>query len=402
MFEHAEADANADATPPHTAEEEASEYDDDESYVEPTHEPRTLEEQLTNRIRSILTHIPGRIRLQASNDSPQYRTASAQGPSSRKTSGPGPGAVTTAGPTIYPPPRRSAPSFTLAPAFGHKATPKLQAGNSEIKVYHLQAPDRAQPIKLYVRLVGDEERVMVRVGGGWADLGEYLKEYAVHHGRRSASGAADVAVAEFQTGTPPKASITGHPGSSPATATGRGGAETPPPALAPRKVRGPPTSALAVASPQTPDSVVQRRTEGLAPGRSMSSSGGGAGGDEYIGGGLPTLPVDPDASNGNGNGASKKAGQAVAHAAIPRVGDTTPTPDDDAAVGLGGLRRTMDLSPTKQAWVEGMLQQATRVASGEQQPAPGGSQGQKGFGELGKAGGTRRLFMKGGKDRGDE
>src|SRR5690606_33694336 len=26
------------------------------------------------------------------------------------------------------------------------------------------------------------ERVMVRVGGGWADLGEYLKEYAMHHG----------------------------------------------------------------------------------------------------------------------------------------------------------------------------------------------------------------------------
>lgn len=25
---------------------------------------------------------------------------------------------------------------------------------------------------------------MVRVGGGWADLGEYLKEYASHHGRR--------------------------------------------------------------------------------------------------------------------------------------------------------------------------------------------------------------------------
>lgn len=27
---------------------------------------------------------------------------------------------------------------------------------------------------------------MVRVGGGWADLGEYLKEYASHHGRRGA------------------------------------------------------------------------------------------------------------------------------------------------------------------------------------------------------------------------
>ena len=28
---------------------------------------------------------------------------------------------------------------------------------------------------------------MVRVGGGWADLGEYLRQYAEHHGRRTIS-----------------------------------------------------------------------------------------------------------------------------------------------------------------------------------------------------------------------
>ncbi|KAK6510618.1 hypothetical protein TWF506_009721 [Arthrobotrys conoides] len=53
----------------------------------------------------------------------------------------------------------------------------------EVKMYHLHKSDEESPVKLFVRLVGDKgERVMVRVGGGWADLKEYLIEYASHHG----------------------------------------------------------------------------------------------------------------------------------------------------------------------------------------------------------------------------
>ncbi|KAB2579814.1 hypothetical protein BFW01_g4697 [Lasiodiplodia theobromae] len=58
-------------------------------------------------------------------------------------------------------------------------------GNSDIKLYHLMQPGQAKPIKLFVRRVGENgERLMVRVGGGWADLGEYLRQYADHHSRR--------------------------------------------------------------------------------------------------------------------------------------------------------------------------------------------------------------------------
>ena len=58
-----------------------------------------------------------------------------------------------------------------------------------MKVYHLVRngqPRDTPPTKLHVRLVGENgERVMVRVGGGWADLAEYLREYSLHHGTRA-------------------------------------------------------------------------------------------------------------------------------------------------------------------------------------------------------------------------
>src|SRR5204863_3483799 len=79
----------------------------------------------------------------------------------------------------------ASPSFTLAPAYAKNPRPRAKGGNPDIKLYHLHRSSGEAPIKLFVRLVGENgERVMVRVGGGWADLGEYLKEYATHHGRR--------------------------------------------------------------------------------------------------------------------------------------------------------------------------------------------------------------------------
>lgn len=80
------------------------------------------------------------------------------------------------------------PSITLAPAQPKTSKSRPQNGEPEIKLYHLHQSGNAAPIKLFVRLVGETgERVMVRIGGGWADLGEYLREYASHHGRRSVS-----------------------------------------------------------------------------------------------------------------------------------------------------------------------------------------------------------------------
>ena len=49
-------------------------------------------------------------------------------------------------------------------------------------LYHLHRTDGKAPTKLYIRLVGKNgERAMVRVGGGWEDLAEYLKRYVAHH-----------------------------------------------------------------------------------------------------------------------------------------------------------------------------------------------------------------------------
>ena len=55
----------------------------------------------------------------------------------------------------------------------------------DINLYHLHRTDGQAPIKLYIRMVGKNgERAMVRVGGGWADLAEYLKVYVTHHGSK--------------------------------------------------------------------------------------------------------------------------------------------------------------------------------------------------------------------------
>lgn len=58
----------------------------------------------------------------------------------------------------------------------------------DVKIYHLSWTDQEQPTKLLLRLVGEHgERVMVRVGGGWADLGVYLRQHAGIYSRRAVS-----------------------------------------------------------------------------------------------------------------------------------------------------------------------------------------------------------------------
>lgn len=144
---------------------------------------KSIDDQLEARISSILVNIPTHIRL---------------------TSGPGldaPEVVPCNAPSIPRTPATRRPSFrmtkaqnmptptmTLAPAQPKTSKQRLQNGEPEIKLYHLHQPGKDAPIKLFVRLVGEAgERVMVRIGGGWADLGEYLREYVNHHGRRTAS-----------------------------------------------------------------------------------------------------------------------------------------------------------------------------------------------------------------------
>jgi hypothetical protein len=122
--------------------------------------------------------------------------------------------------------RAGTPSFILAPAYAKGARSRQQTNTQGIRLYHLSRSNGEAPMKLAIRCVGENgERVMVRVGGGWADLGEYLKDYASHHGRRS--GGTKVEVKDI-------------PGSSPVSRAG----SMPP---------GRPTSAMELTpSPTTP------------------------------------------------------------------------------------------------------------------------------------------------------
>lgn len=77
------------------------------------------------------------------------------------------------------------PSLILAPAYQQEQRASNLNSNSGIRIFELLQPGRQDPIRLYVRLVGERgERVVVRVGGGWADLGE-VHPSLLHHTTRS-------------------------------------------------------------------------------------------------------------------------------------------------------------------------------------------------------------------------
>ena len=175
------------STPVKTIEKKTNQPYEDDSASSLTTAPasnssKSVEDQLEARISSILTSIPAHIRLTSGPepDAPEItRFSPFQSP---KT------------PTSRPPALRfnrtqtSSPTMTLAPAQPKTSKTKSQNGEPEIKLYHLHQAGKDVPIKLFVRLVGEAgERVMVRIGGGWADLAEYLREYATHHGRRAVS-----------------------------------------------------------------------------------------------------------------------------------------------------------------------------------------------------------------------
>ena len=127
---------------------------------------------LQTRIQTLVTDMSDRIRLLSASEAGSPRATPSL--ASRSTS-PWP-------PLILSPvknKRQTAPIYSSAP-------------NSEVRMFHLTRssdPPGTPPIKLFVRLVGPNgERVMVRVGGGWADLGDYLQNYSLHRSARARDG----------------------------------------------------------------------------------------------------------------------------------------------------------------------------------------------------------------------
>ena len=297
-------------------------------------EPKTLDDQLAARISSILTHIPANIRFKT-NPEAEAQEFRAKGPHSQPSR-------TSSAQLFARATNAGTPALTLAPAADKSTKPRGSQEQSEIKLYHLHQPDREQPIKLYVRLVGESgERVMVRVGGGWADLGEYLKEYALHHGRRSVSdgrfGFIGAPEAEQSAALKARAEIAAR---TDAEESGRATPDIPVTPLASRKhlvasgtAGGAGAATRASARPHTPE---------------------------------PLLPSSLDGTPGS-----------IASADDDEGGNAR-------ALGLAGPKnKEVDLSPKKRAWVNGMLSQA-RQASAEKK--------RTGLADMGKVGSTRRFF----------
>ncbi|RAR02965.1 gas2 domain-containing protein [Stemphylium lycopersici] len=337
--------------------------------------PANSAEELERKISDILTTIPAHIRL---------------------TSGPGPDApevkpargLMAKGSRAYLRAARSVsgfkgPELTLSPAKSefelnnvHSGRKSAAArGDNDIKLYHLTQPGKEQPIKLFIRRVGENgERVMVRVGGGWSDLGEYLRQYAEHHGRRTASEG--------------KFEVLG------------------------LEVKQPDSS------PTRPESVMSRRERRIS-----------------VGYPFPSPSTTPVKSSGLGVGISSDEAPPPMpsfNASTPDISEEPIIPSTTSSrnswqgreVGLAGPKaKKLDLSDDKLEWIEGMMKQARTVSSNvitSERPSfqredsrpessggsrPGSRTGpgamsrrQSEFGDLGKVGGTKRVFMKGGKN----
>jgi hypothetical protein len=320
-------------------------------------------EDLERKISDILTTIPAHIRLTSgpSADSPEVKPR-----------------LASRGSRAYLRAARSvsglkSPELTLSPAkndfdsveSGRKSAAASRPDN-DIKLYHLTQPGKEKPQKLFIRRVGENgERVMVRVGGGWADLGEYLRQYAEHHGRRTASDG------KFEIlGLEVKNNDANNSPNRPESAAGKQDR---------RISRG------HTASPLT------------TPPRSSSSAF------------LPDDAIPPMPN----------------FASTPGIAEEPAAPSTNSSqrswtgneVGLAGPNsKKLDLSGEKREWVAGMLKQA-RTVSGNIMPAnhtpyqreeradsrsesrsdsrAGGKKPE--FGDLGKVGGTKRIFLRGGK-----
>lgn len=297
-------------------------------------------DQLDEKINSILSTLPGRIHLvDPSNEADsssssssmdrkmrdRYLSESPHGPSSRSFT--------------------PAPSLTLMPAARRRLSHAHKTEDSYVKLYHLHHGGQSAPTKLFVRTVGEDgQRVMVRVGGGWADLGEYLREYVVHHGRRRVSETPRVEVQGLSTRSSPGYSSPANllPPAAPPLNSGRVTpsrpasvlSARPPSSLTVRKSRRDSTASEAVAPRSVTTGNFSSFTSpppAAAPGRRLSMSSSYSFGDFHSPAQLP----------------------------LPSHENSTP-------LGLAGPKprsRQISMSPEGEAWVENVLQKTRRSTS---------------------------------------
>ncbi|KAJ5734641.1 hypothetical protein N7533_013044 [Penicillium manginii] len=329
-------------------EEDVSELADVGSRASTPNRPRRKpRDRLDEKVNSILNTLPGRINLVDPNN--EADTSSSSSSLDRKMrdrflSESPPGA----------PPRSAtpAPSFSLMPATRRRSQ-VFKSEDSCVRLYHLQHAGQTAPTKLFVRTVGEEnQRVMVRVGGGWADLGEYLREYVIHHGRRKVSET-------------PRVEVQG------LTARSSPGYSTPGSLLTPA---APAHMTSGRATPSRPPSVMSARPASSLNVRKMRR---GSNASDIVGtrsvttSALASFTSPPSASTGRRRlSVSSNYSFGDIHSHSP--GNTNSlAPDSHATpLGLAGPKpraRHVSMSPEGEAWVEDVLNK-TRLSSSTNPP----------------------------------
>ncbi|KAG8416143.1 hypothetical protein J3459_013725 [Metarhizium acridum] len=288
----------------------------------------TGDKQLRQQISDIIESIPAKIKLSAETPAlPLIKKKSSKEMFKRSTSG-----LSS---------RTATPSFTLSPA--RSTRPRPTRGQQEIKVYHLS---RSTGEPTHQALHPMCWRAMVNVS--WFEL---AREYASHHGRRSAGKekAARIEVQDVPRGSTPSAD---------------GGGTSPP---------NRPASAAAVSSEHSPFTAQYSQTR-----RSI-----GAANSE-----LPRLrPKTPAIATPTADTPSSE------ESTRSRPGSRLSWFEDDSSfLGLAGpTGKKVEMSEENKAWVESVKEKVRQV-SGERRIPPPDERNR--FGDLGRVGGTKRLFRK--------
>ncbi|OQD86305.1 hypothetical protein PENANT_c008G10179 [Penicillium antarcticum] len=311
----------------------------------PTKHVRQPRDQMDERISSILNTLPGRIQLVDSNH--EADTSSPSSSVDRRMH------YRSESPPV--PPTRSttpAPSLMLTPA-ARRRSHAFKTEDSCVKLYHLHHGGQSAPTKLFVRTVGESgQRVMVRVGGGWADLGEYLREYVIHHGRRKVSETPRVEVQGIRTRSSPSYSSPGTmltPAASSYLTSGR----------------ATPSRPQSVLSARPPSSLTVRKTRRSSNASDITGTRAVTTGHLHAFTSPP--PTVPHIPASGGRRLSVSSGYSIAESHSP-ANNPVPLPHDSRAtpLGLAGPRpraRYESMSPEGEAWVEDVLQKTRRSSS---------------------------------------
>ncbi|KAK3398960.1 hypothetical protein B0T20DRAFT_186594 [Sordaria brevicollis] len=319
-------------------------------------------DQLQQQISEILESVPAKIRLTSEpspinlnppdftalsrkSSKPELRTRSQSSLSTRSTLSS----------------RAGTPSFTLAPAPSRSSRQRHRGSHRDIKIYHLTRNNGDAPIKLFIRCVGEHgERVMVRVGGGWADLGEYLRVFASHHRRNV------VLDSKVEVNLPR------------VTAGGSSSPTRPPSRRSNQDRQSPPDTPLNVRKTRKPAEANEENagTPKATPKTPFIPAGRAA---------AASSPRPPSAAARSRSISTRsRSSSRLSHRG-----------DEEIVLGLAGPRtKNIEMSEEDKAWVEDMKAKVQSASNMTRKVSDSPAIADGKFGDMGKVGGTKRVFKR--------